>query len=325
MVLVDAYGRDVTDLRVSVTRRCNFSCIYCHNEGLGAIKRPGDSHDEELPPEEIERIVRIAREFDFTSVHFTGGEALVRGDLEEIIARSARHIPRASLTTNGSLLAPRARGLREAGLRRVNVSIDSINAELFKAVRGASIHPVLKGIAAALEAGLTPVKLNMVVMKYTVAQIPPMLEFVGDREGMLTLQLIQYMPELTGHEEWMVDIDAVKAWLETQADRVLVRRHHNRRIYCIGGARVEVVDPVYNREFCANCHRVRLTHDGHLKGCLNRNDDLVSLRDLDGGGIRAAFRRVVANRVPYYGVYVEDFPRRDLQRAEPVPLEAVVP
>lgn len=322
MVLVDAYGRDVNDLRVSVTKRCNFSCVYCHNEGLGAIKRPGDPHGEELPPEEIERVVRIAREFDFVTVHLTGGEALVREDLEEIVARCIRHIPKVSLTTNGSMLAPRAQALKEAGLRRVNVSIDSVNAELFKAVRGSSIHPVLKGIAAALEVGLTPVKLNMVVMKYTLPEIPRMLDFVGDREG-LTLQLIQYMPELTGHEDWMVDIDAVKAWLEAEADEVIVRRHHKRRVYRVGGARVEVVDPVYNREFCSNCHRIRLTHDGHLKGCLNRNDDLVPVRDLDDDGVREALRRVVAQRVPYYGVYVKDHPHRRSEEAEAVELPAL--
>jgi cyclic pyranopterin phosphate synthase len=322
VVLVDAFGREVTDLRISVTKRCNFSCVYCHNEGLGRIARPGDPHDDELPPEEIERVVRIAKELGIESLHITGGEALVRQDLEEIIARCCRHIPEVSLTTNGSMLAPRAESLRRAGLRRVNVSIDSLHPEAFRAIRGSDLHPVMKGIAKALEVGLVPIKLNMVVMKYTLPFIPQMMEFVSDAEG-LTLQLIQYMPELVGHQEWMVDIDAVKAWLEEHADRVIVRRAHNRRIYCLNGARVEVVDPVYNEEFCMNCHRIRLTHDGRLKGCLNRNDDLVSIRGMDDDGIREAFRRVVANRVPYYGGYVKDFPRRNASAARPIELQAV--
>ncbi len=325
MVLVDRFGREATDLRVSVTRLCNFSCIYCHNEGLGAIKRPGDPHDEELAPEEIERVVRIAKEFGFTSLHLTGGEAMVRPDLEEIVARSAAHIPNVSLTTNGSMLAPRAARLREAGLTRVNVSIDSIHAEVFRAIRGSDIHPVVKGIARALEVGLTPVKLNMVLMKYTLAHIPKMLEYVERGRGGLVLQLIQYMPELTGHEDWMVDIDGVAAWLAEQADRIDIRRAHSRRIYCLKGARVEIVDPVYNQAFCENCHRIRLTHDGKLKGCLNRSDDLVPVRGLSDGGIRAAFRRVVANRVPYYGAYITDFPKRDLREAEPISLETGPP
>ncbi|MFQ5918670.1 MAG: GTP 3',8-cyclase MoaA [Thermoplasmata archaeon] len=321
MVLVDRFGREATDLRVSVTRRCNFSCIYCHNEGLGAIKRPGDPHDEELAPEEIERIVRIAKGFGFTSLHLTGGEALVRPDLEEIVVRGAKHIPNVSLTTNGSMLAPRATALREAGLDRVNISIDSVHAGVFKAVRGADIHPVMKGIARALEVGLTPVKLNMVVMKYTLPHIPQMLEYVEKGRGGLVLQLIQYMPELTGHEDWMVDIDGVAAWLADQADRIDIRHAHGRRIYCLKGARVEIVDPVYNQSFCENCHRIRLTHDGKLKGCLNRNDDLLAVRGRSEEEIREAFRRVVAERVPYYGAYITDFPRRRLSGAEPVSLE----
>lgn len=317
MVLVDAYGREFTDFRISVTKRCNFSCVYCHNEGLGRIARPGDSHGEELSPTEIERIVRIAREFDVESLHFTGGEALVREDLEEIIARCSRHIPEVSLTTNGSMLAPRAEGLRLAGLRRVNVSMDAVHPGAFREIRGSDIQPVLRGIARALEVGLVPLKLNMVVMRKTLPYIPEMLDFVGRREG-LTLQLIQYMPELVGHQDWMVDIDAVKAWLAKHADRVVVRRHHNRRVYHLNGARVEVVDPVYNREFCLNCHRIRLTHDGKLKGCLNRDDDLVSVKGLPGDGVREAFRTVVAKRVPYYGVHIRDFPQRNFDDAEPM-------
>jgi len=97
---------------------------------------------------------------------------------------------------------------------------------------------------------------------------------------------------------------------------------HHRHIYVYNGTEVEVVDPVYNEEFCLNCHRIRLTHDGKLKGCLNRSDDLLPTRGLDDDGIRAAFRKCVAERVPYYGAYVKDFPTRDLA-AEPLVLSEV--
>ncbi len=314
MVLVDAFGRSFLDLRVSVTRRCNFSCVYCHNEGLGRISRPGDPHPEEIEPAEIERVVRVARDLGVESLHFTGGEALVRQDLEEIIARCAPHIPQVSLTTNGSMLAARALGLKRAGLRRVNVSMDAVHPEAFRQIRGAEIQPVLRGIERALEVGLVPLKINMVVMRQTLPYIPQMLDYVSRGNG-LVLQLIQFMPELVGHREWMVDIDAIKAWLAREADRVVVREHHHRRVYHVNGAKVEVVDPVYNREFCLNCHRIRLTHDGRLKGCLNRDDDLVPVRGLSEEGISEAFRRVVANRVPYYGAYVTDFPERELEAA----------
>ena len=122
--------------------------------------------------------------------------------------------------------------------------------------------------------GLTPVKLNMVVFRPMLPHIPEMIRFVSRNSG-LRLQLIQFMPELVGPKDWSVDIDGVKRWLESRADKVLVREMHHRHIYQFGGAEVELVDPVYNREFCMNCHRIRITHQGELKGCLNRNDYLI--------------------------------------------------
>ena len=314
MMLVDSTGRPVTDVRISVTKRCNFACIYCHDEGLGPVVSPRAPHAEEMSPIEVERLVEVAREFEIRSVKFTGGEPLVRADLEEIVARTVRHVADVSLTTNGSMLAKRAEGLRNAGLKRVNVSIDALDPAAFHAIRGGSLAPVLQGIETALRVGLTPVKLNMVVFRKTVDHIPELIQFVARNDG-LRLQLIQFMPELVGPKtDWSVDIDAVKAWLERRADRVLVREMHHRRIYRFGGAEVEVVDPVYNAEFCRNCHRIRVTHRGELKGCLNRNDDLVPTRGLSDSALRAAFRKVVAERVPYYGGYVTNYPARPATR-----------
>lgn len=320
-MLVDAFGREVTDIRISVTKRCNFGCIYCHDEGLGPVLRPRVPHDEEMTPDEVERIVRVAREFDIRSVKFTGGEPLVRQDMEEIIGRTVRQIDDVSMTTNGSMLAKRAEALRDAGLKRVNVSVDSLDPQAFRDIRKGDLHPVLLGIQEALRVGLKPVKLNMVVFRQTLPYVPAMIDFIGHGEG-LKLQLIQFMPELVDHNDWMVDIDGVKKWLAARADEVLVREMHHRHIYLFNGAEVEVVDPVYNAEFCMNCHRIRVTHKGELKGCLNRNDDLIPTRGLDVDGVRDAFHRVVANRVPYYGAYVKEFPLRHPNEAEPVEFPA---
>ena len=316
-MLVDAFGREVTDIRISVTKRCNFGCIYCHDEGLGPVLAPRMPHEDEMSVDEIERLVRVAREFDIRSVKFTGGEPLVRLDMEEIIDRTVRQIPDVSMTTNGSMLAKRAEGLRAAGLKRVNVSIDSLDPKAFREIRKGDLHTVLMGIQEALRVGLKPVKLNMVVFKHTLPYIPEMIEYISNGDG-LKLQLIQFMPELVDHQEWMVDIDGVKKMLEARADKVLVREMHHRHIYIFNGAEVEVVDPVYNAEFCMNCHRIRVTHKGELKGCLNRNDDLIETRGLTAEGLREAFRRVVANRVPYYGAFVKDFPRRHPETAKPI-------
>ena len=322
-MLIDAFGREVTDLRLSVTKRCNFGCIYCHDEGLGPVLRPRAAHADEMAPDEVERLVRIAREFDIRSLKFTGGEPLIREDMETVINRCVRHIPDVSMSTNGSLLARRAEALRDAGLKRVNVSVDSLDPKAFREIRKGSLSPVLDGIREALRVGLKPVKLNMVVFKHTLEHVPEMIDYVGHTEG-LKLQLIQFMPELVGQREWMVDIDAVKNWLAARADRELVREMHHRHIYLFNGAEVEVVEPVYNAEFCLNCHRIRLTHTGELKGCLNRNDDLIPTRGLDDDGVREAFRRCVAERVPYYGAYVTEFPRRDAVAATPLAIPAAV-
>jgi len=301
-MLTDRFGREITDLRVSVTNRCNFSCVYCHDEGLGPVARPATPHAEEMRPEEVHTLVGVAREFGVRSVKFTGGEPLVRSDLEEIVAGTVDQIADVSLTTNGSLLARRASSLRSAGLKRVNVSMDTLDPAAFAAIRGGSLRPVLEGIDAAVRCGLTPVKINAVLCRESRDHLPSLVEFVERRPG-LKLQLIQYMPEWVGNPERGVALAEVRSYLAERADRVLVREMHHRNIYCLGATEVEIVDPVQNPEFCLNCHRLRVTHRGELKGCLNRNDDLLPTRGLDREGIRAAFRRAVRERVPYYGVY----------------------
>ncbi len=315
-MLQDEYGREVTDLRISVTRRCNFSCIYCHNEGLGLPPWMVTSSGDEMSPDEIERYVRLAREIGIRSIKLTGGEPLVRKDLEDIVDRCVRHISDVSLTTNGSMLAKRAGTLRSAGLKRVNVSMDSLSPELFKDLRHGEVSQVMQGIDEALTVGLKPVKVNLVVMKQTVQYIPSMIDYVGSKKG-LKLQLIQFMPELVSHDEWSTDMSEIKDWLEARAESVIVREMHHRRIYQLNGAEIEVVDPVRNPEFCANCHRIRLTHDARLKGCLNRSDGLLSLRGLDDDGIRGAIKYVVTNRAPYYGLRIKELGRGAASRSRP--------
>lgn len=302
-MLVDAYGRHVSDLRVSLTDRCNFRCVYCHNEGLGDTRGPSEPHAGEMRADEVIRLLRIAREFDITRVKLTGGEPLLRRDLEEIVAGVSPFME-VSLTTNGSLLAGRAQGLRDAGLARVNISIDSLDARHFRATRHGSLEPVLAGLEAALAAGLAPVKVNTVLMDETLGELPELVDFVAQRDG-LELQLIEVMPEIrTDMATHRVDLPKVRAWLDARTATVERRTMHHRNVYTLeNGARVELVDPVGNAAFCANCHRVRVTHDGQLKGCLNRLDDYVPTRGLDDDGLREAFRQVVAARVPYYGVY----------------------
>ncbi|MFC6718844.1 GTP 3',8-cyclase MoaA [Natrialbaceae archaeon GCM10025810] len=307
-MLTDDFGREVTGVRVSLTDRCNFDCVYCHNEGLGDTRGPMDPRENEMSADDVVRFLEVAAEFGVDAVKFTGGEPMLRQDLEEIIARTPDSME-VSLTTNGTFLPGRAEALLEAGLERVNVSQDALDREAFAAVTQSGAYDrVLEGVDAALEAGLDPVKLNMVVFEKTAGYVPGMVEHVAENDG-LQLQLIEYMPELTGKPEWAIDIQRVHDWLAERADEIQHREMHDRKRYWIGGPKgeggmVEIVDPVENPTFCANCHRVRVTHEGYLKGCLNRNDDLKSMGEMTKPEIREAFREVVANRVPYYGEYM---------------------
>ena len=314
-MLTDEFGREVTGVRVSLTDRCNFDCVYCHNEGLGDTRGPMEPADNEMSADDVVRFLEVVAEFDVEAVKFTGGEPLLRQDLEEIIARTPDEME-VSLTTNGSFLPGRAEGLADAGLERVNVSQDALDpADFAEITKSGAYEKVIEGVEAALSAGLDPVKLNMVVFEHTAGYVPEMVDHVAENDG-LQLQLIEYMPELTGKPEWNIEIERVHSWLAEQADEIEHREMHDRKRYWVtgsertddssrsGGGMVEIVDPVENPTFCANCHRVRVTHEGYLKGCLNRNDDLKSMGEMSKPEIREAFRDVVANRVPYYGEYM---------------------
>ncbi|ELZ78616.1 GTP 3',8-cyclase MoaA [Haloferax larsenii] len=303
MVLADDFGREVTGVRVSLTDRCNFDCVYCHNEGLGDTRGPMDPSDSEMSADDVVRFLEVVEEYGVEKVKFTGGEPMLRADLEEILRRTPDSME-TSLTTNGTFLPGRAEDLVDAGLSRVNVSQDALDPEAFAEItKSGAYDKVMDGVRAAVDAGLTPVKLNMVVFTHTAGYVEEMVEYVAENDG-LQLQLIQYMPELTGRPEWNIDIERVHGWLDDIADETERRDMHHRRRYHVGEGMVEIVDPVENPEFCANCHRVRVTHEGYLKGCLNRNDDLRSMGEMTREEIRTTFEAVVANRVPYYGEYL---------------------
>lgn len=302
-MLADDFGREVSGVRISLTDRCNFDCVYCHNEGLGDVRGPMEARDHELSADDIVRFLEVATEFDIKKVKFTGGEPMLRSDLEEIIERTPDTLE-TSMTTNGTFLPGRASDLAAAGLERVNVSQDAMDPDAFaELTKSGAYDRVQEGIEAALDAELDPVKVNMVVFARTAGYVPEMVDMVAEREG-LQLQLIEYMPELAGNPEWAIDIDRVHSWLGERADRIERRDMHSRRRYFVGNGMVEIVDPVENPQFCANCHRVRVTHDGYLKGCLNRNDDLRSMGDMTRSEIREALEETVSNRVPFYGEYM---------------------
>ncbi|WP_323676025.1 GTP 3',8-cyclase MoaA [Halorubellus sp. PRR65] len=302
-MLEDDFGREVSGVRVSLTDRCNFDCVYCHNEGLGDTRGPQEPQDDEMTADEVVRFLDVVAEFGVEKVKFTGGEPMLREDLEAIVRRTPDEME-VSLTTNGTFLPGRAEALVDAGVERVNVSQDAVDPEAFAEItQSGAYDAVVEGVDAALDAGLAPVKLNMVVFEETAGYVPELVDRVAERDG-LQLQLIEYMPEIAGHPEWAIDIGRVHEWLAERADRVEHREMHDRKRYFVDGGMVEIVDPVGNETFCANCHRVRVTHDGKLKGCLNRGDDHRPMGEMTKAEIRETFEETVANRVPYYGEYL---------------------
>jgi len=291
MTLKDPFNRPVSNLRISLTPKCNLSCIYCHREGENVLGAP-------LSAAEIAEVLRVAAGFGIRSVKFTGGEPMLRSDLIEII-RSVPPMMESSITTNGTLLAGLAADLKRAGLRRVNVSIDSLDPVTYKNIAGTDrLSDVLEGIDAAIATGLTPVKLNMVVLKgINDHEIDDFLTYVrGNRD--LVLQLIELMNfnDCDHHG----DLNGLENSLASRSKQIVTRRMHHRKKYCLDGAEVEVVRPLHNTEFCAFCNRLRLTSDGKLKPCLLRTDNHVDIRGKSGKELEDLFIEAVRRREPFY-------------------------
>lgn len=291
MTLKDSFHRPVSNLRISLTPKCNLSCIYCHREGENTTEGP-------LKAAEIAEVLRVAAGFGIRSVKFTGGEPMLRPDLIEII-RSVPAGMESSITTNGTLLAGLAFDLKQAGLRRVNVSIDSLDPATYRKIAGTDrLSDVLEGIDAAIATGLTPVKLNMVVLKgINDHEIDDFLTYVrGNRD--LVLQLIELMNfnDCDHHG----DLNGLENSLASRSKQIITRRMHHRKKYCLDGAEVEVVRPLHNTEFCAFCNRLRLTSDGKLKPCLLRTDNHVDIRGKSGKELEDLFIEAVRRREPFY-------------------------
>ncbi len=276
-MLVDSFGRVATDLRVSVTDRCNLRCTYCMPpEGLDWI--PGV---DLLSAAELVRVVRLAVDQGVQEVRFTGGEPLVRPDLEEIVAGVAAlpDPPSLSLTTNGIGLTKRAQSLRDAGLTRINVSLDTLDAERFRTLtRRDRISDVFAGIAAAQQAGLSPVKINTVLMRsINDDEVLPLVDWA--LEHGLALRFIEQMP-LDAHKSWsrteMVEAQEILSQLEAAyslepsgTPRGSEPAETWNVLAADGSVRgtVGVIGSV-TRPFCSSCDRVRLTSDGQLRNCL---------------------------------------------------------
>ena len=281
--LVDPFGRTVRDLRISVTDRCNFRCTYCMpEEGMQWVPR-----DEILSFEEIERIARVCVErYGVNSIRLTGGEPTVRARLPLLVAGLARLGVDLAMTTNGATLSVLADDLRAAGLRRVNVSLDSLRADRFLALtRRDALAQVLDGIAAAKAAGFDPVKINAVLMRGV--NDDEVLDFARfGRDNGVHVRFIEFMP-LDADGGWtreqVVTADEIVAAIDAAYPIDAVEHGSapaSRYRYRDGLGEIGVI-PSVTKPFCGDCDRVRLTAEGQFRNCL------FSLRETD---LRAIMR-----------------------------------
>jgi len=310
--LIDRFGRRMSYLRISVTDRCNLKCHYC---------RPGKdafcpiAHESVLSFEEIARIVRVAVNLGVDKVRLTGGEPLVRRDMPELVRmlKEISGIRDLALSTNAVLLERYAGALADAGLTRINISLDSLNPERFRKLSGGGkLETVLQGIRAAVEYGFSPIKVNVVVMRgVNDDEIAELIDF-GAEQG-VQMRFIEFMPMCDG-KNWAESHVPVSEMLAVPGVRGRLANipaendgHSAARYIPLARGKGDVgfISPMSNR-FCDGCNRLRLTADGKIRACLPADDEEDVRAVMRSGGsdkdIAACFRHTVLMK-PEIGVY----------------------
>ena len=286
MDLIDPFGRTIRDLRISVTDRCNFRCTYCMpEEGMQWLPR-----SEVLTFEEIERVARLFVErFDVDGIRLTGGEPTMRAHITLLVRKLAALGVDIAMTTNGATFRNLAHDLRDAGLRRVNISLDTLRRDRFEQMtRRDELDHVLDGIAAAREAGFAPVKINAVVERgVNDDEILDLARF--GREAGVEVRFIEFMPlDAGGHwlNDKVVGQDEIVAVLSSAFDLIPVEARGAAPAdtwrYADGAGTVGVI-PTVTKPFCGDCDRVRLTAEGQFRTCLFATEEF-DLRTLLRGG-----------------------------------------
>jgi len=277
MTLHDKFGRQITDLRISITDRCNFRCVYCRSADPENYRE----HDEILSWSELDRLARIFLRLGIRKIRITGGEPLVREGVEDYIGRlHALGVEDLSMTTNGHLLAERCDRLLAAGLRRINISLDSLDPGRFERItRTKSFSTVMAGIDAARKSRLAPAKVNAVLVRgLNDDEVESFAEFARDR-GVI-MRFIEFMP-LDADRHWTRDLVVPAAEIHARIharwplEQIPHERSETARKYRFAdGAPGEIglIAPV-TQPFCGHCSRIRLTADGKLRTCLFSKDD----------------------------------------------------
>lgn len=311
MEILDRYCRPIVDIRISITQRCNLNCIYCHHEGYH--ERSDSFHTDAMSANEILHIVSVSRRIGTQRVKITGGEPLLRPDIFEIISQLSKleGINEISIVTNGVLLDQETCDkLKYAGLKRINISLDTLNPQTyFDITRKNVLNKVLAGIENARTSGLNPIKINTVLLKNINDKDIKSFLYFAKKTGVI-LQLIELMTFDEFNDDFFnkyhVDPSPIEETLQEIAEHVEIRKMQQRKRYHLNnGTIIEVVRPMHNSAFCANCKRLRVTSDGHLKPCLMREDNLVDIltpirRKFSEEELYQLFLQAIALREPFF-------------------------
>ena len=338
-VLRDSFGRVIRDLRVSVTDRCNFRCLYClpeteeaanfYRTTFDALRNPNPPapitrewkpRSQILTFEEIDRVVRLIVGLGIRKIRLTGGEPLLRHGLETLVASIARNpeVTDLALTTNGFLFMPKARALHEAGLKRVSFSLDSLDQANFKRITGRDgLREVLAGIELAREIGLDPVKVNAVIIRgLNDHEIESLADFARSRR--LSFRFIEFMPLDSGRawqKELVVPGREILQRLRSRFDLHPVESANHaetakRWRFADDRGEIGIIAPV-SEPFCGHCDRIRLTADGKIRTCLfslNEHDLKPLLRGgADDEEIKARLREIVQQKEERHHIGEPDF------------------
>ena len=266
--------------------------------------------------DEIVHTVKIALSLGISRVKLTGGEPLLRAEIVEIVRgiSGLEGLTDLSMTTNGTHLKELAKDLKKAGLGRVNVSLPTLDHKVYNDIMGGYLQDAINGVRAAVEAGMQPVKLNMLVLKtVNYKEVDEMIQFAAETGTIL--QMIELEPinlSKEYYENHHIGLDEIAQKLENWASETRVRKYmQKRRVYVLPKVNVELIRPIENTEFCANCTRIRVTSDGKVKPCLMRKDNLVDLltpmrNGADDKKLIEIFVEAVKRREPYYKETPED-------------------
>ena len=298
--LIDPFGRAIEYVRLSVTDRCDLRCSYCMPQGFRGFEVP----EHWLTFDEIERVIGAFGRLGVSRIRLTGGEPLVRKDLPALAARLAAlpGIRDLSLSTNATRLARHAAALREAGISRINVSLDSLRAQRFREITGGKLDKVLSGLMAGKASGFSPIKINTVVMAgVNDDEVEDMVEFCIEHD--FTLRFIETMPMGdTGRaaSRRYLDLQEVRRRLEQRFDLLpgVMPGGGPARYVQVAGTRLRIgfITPI-SQHFCATCNRVRLSVDGTLYLCLGQDDKLELRPLLRAGASDAALKQAIVSAI----------------------------